>query len=286
MTKPDCTGQRFGRLVVLGKGGRKKDTNRDKTQQLWQLQCDCGKVIELLRSQFATNGHVSCGCKRKLGLVITKKPYDITGQKFGSLTALFLTGKKDKFNKPTWLMECTCGNARVLSYSILKTLLHSCVRINCGDKSKHPNNYLQYPPTPSPYPDAAAQLVTKYLKETECSFNDTFVDSAVEDEKRDSLIRAAWIITWRRSLGEVIPEKYERGIIKKYMKYASNTVKKNRKSEKKRYGLERGQVYTGGNYKPIGVAMTELTSSNYPVIETQENISRCVPIRKLKFKRC
>lgn len=60
--KPDCAGQRFGMLVVLGKGGRVPD--RNSTRQLWQMQCDCGKVIEIPRGAFEIKGQVSCGCKR------------------------------------------------------------------------------------------------------------------------------------------------------------------------------------------------------------------------------
>lgn len=170
MAKPDPTGQRFGCMVVLGKGEKKRHPTRNHLQQLWQLQCDCGKIIEKPKHKFLSGGHVSCGCKRKLGLVDTGRGRkNITGIRFGDLTAIALT-LKVKHSKRIWLLECACGNSRELSYSDIKMLEYSNIRINCGDKSKHPDNYLHYPPTPSPYPEAAAQLLVKYLPETELPY--------------------------------------------------------------------------------------------------------------------
>lgn len=279
MTKPDCTGQRFDRLTVLGKGGKRLRKRRSKTdtfQQLWRLQCDCGNVIELLRNDFVRNKRKSCGCKARLGLVdYNRRPTDITGRRFGQLTAIKLTGSKDKHRHPTWLLNCTCGNTRELSLSWLGTIQRSNVRINCGDKSKHPENYLNYPLAPNPYPKQASELLVKYLKETELSFCNK-IDSAIEDEKRDSLLRAAWIITYRRSQGEFISEEFERGIIKKYMRYAANTVQRKRYFEAIGYAINR-------KYKEIGSTMTELISSNDPVIETQGKIRRAT--KRFKFKK-
>ena len=95
---PDCTGQRFGRLVVLGKGNKRPRGNTYR--QLWKLQCDCGNIIEIPRAYFERNKQVSCGCKRKLGLVGNKRrPLDITGKKFGQLTAIAV-GSLQKMKYP------------------------------------------------------------------------------------------------------------------------------------------------------------------------------------------
>lgn len=139
------------------------------------------------------------------GLVDNKRrPKDLTGVRFGQLTALALTGNKVD-SKPTWLLQCDCGGERVLSLSVIRRHLSGNIRLNCGDKSKHLDRWLHYPLTPSPYPDDAAAILTKYLHLTELNYRR--IDSAVEDEKRDRLLRAAWIITYRRQhLFEVISE--------------------------------------------------------------------------------
>lgn len=275
--KPDCTGQRFGMLVVLGKGGTKPYKN--SYRQLWRLQCDCGKVIELPREYFEINGQVSCGCKRRQGLVDNKRrPKNIAGVRFGSLTAVALTSKKDRNGKPTWLLQCDCGLAREMSLSTLLTYGHECLRINCGDCSQHPDKWLTYPPIPKPYPKEAGELLVKYLPLTELPYQQ--IDGEIEDLKRDRLLRVCWIITYRRSCGEKISELHERRIIRKHLRYCSIDVFWRRKLE-----FQGGLVYDrSGKKREVGDTMTDVTSQNYPAIETQGiNI---MPMRRLKFKRC
>lgn len=62
----DKTGQRFGRLTVIG-----RDTARDGV--FWLCQCDCGKMTTALTGHLNAGMRVSCGCrlaesKRKHGL--------------------------------------------------------------------------------------------------------------------------------------------------------------------------------------------------------------------------
>lgn len=275
--KADCTGQRFGMLVVLGVGSKRPYKN--SYRQLWRVQCDCGKTFELPRGDFEINGQVSCGCKRNRGLVDNRRrPLDISRQRFGSLRAIALTGKKDASHKPTWTFQCDCGNNREMSLSRLRQLEHGNTRINCGDRSKHPNRYLTYPPTPKPYPTEAGKLLVKYLPLTEIDCRQ--VDSEVEDEKRDRLLRAVWIITYRRSRGEEISELHESRIIRKHLRYCSIDVFWKRKLE-----ALGGLLYNrSGNKKEIGGTMTKLTSNEYPALETQG--IKMLPPKKLKFKRC
>jgi hypothetical protein len=274
--KPDCTGQRFGMLTVLRRS-RKKFNNG----QGWTLRCDCGKIIDLVRSDFdrTSCGQISCGCARKRGLT-GRKISNIAGQKFGSLTAIALTGKRDKHNKPTWKLQCNCGNTCELSLSSIRLRQSSYRWINCGDRSKHPEFWLKHPPTPTPYPKEASELLTKYLPLTELKYE--LRDSEIEDKKRDRLIRAAWIITYRRQQGENITELHENRIIKKHLRYCSIDVFWQRKLEQ--HG---GLLYNANNEKKvIGDAMTNLTPLDYPVIETQGIKMMSSPAKRLKFKRC
>jgi hypothetical protein len=264
-------------LVVLGKGSK---LPYGKTcRQLWRVRCDCGSVFDLPRGYFEINGQVSCGCKRKQGLVDNRRrPLDIGGQRFGNLQAIALTGKKDARNKPTWTFQCDCGNIREMSLSDIRKYEYAGTRINCGDRAKHPDRYLTYPPTPSPYPKEAGELLVKYSPLTEIEYQQ--IDSEVEDEKRDRLLRAAWIIAYRRSKGEKVSELHEGGIIRKHLRYCSIDIFWKRKLE-----AQGGLLYDGsGNKKEIGGTMTKLTSDNYPVLETQG--TSMLSTKKLRFKRC
>lgn len=278
---PDCTGQRFGRLLILGKGDRLPD--RGSFRQLWRSQCDCGKIIQLPRSSFEDRKQISCGCARRLGLIDNKRrPTDIANQLFGSLRAIALTGNKDKYNQPTWKLQCDCGNTCELSLKKLNHKQHQNLWINCGDRTKHPERYLEYPPTPNPYPQKAGELLAKYLPLTELNYRQ--IDTGVEDEKRDRLIRAAWILVYRRSLGEEISELHEARYIRKHLLYCSIDVFWKRKIES-----QGGFLYTtDGNKKEIGIRMTNTTLNDYPEIETRgTSMMSTNPISKhLKFKRC
>ena len=282
-SSPDCTGQRFGQLTVLGLGGKRKRQDRNTYKQLWKLQCDCGKIIEVPKEAFSNGRQISCGCAKRLGLIDNKRrPVDISGQKFGTLTAIALTGRKDKYKKPTWKFECDCGSIRELSFSRIGTYNYYDIRINCGDRTQHPERWLEYPPTPNPYPKEAGELLTKYLPLTELSYQQ--INAAVEDEKRDRLLRAAWILAYRRSQGEEISELHEARYIRKCLQYCSIDVFWKRKIE-----TNGGFLYTvNSNKKQIGIRMTDVTFNDYPVIETQGiNLMSDNPTSKhLRFKRC
>lgn len=55
--RQDLTGQRFGRLTVLGYHGTEKET-------LWQCQCDCGRQVAVAQSSLTGGKTTSCGCKQ------------------------------------------------------------------------------------------------------------------------------------------------------------------------------------------------------------------------------
>ena len=79
----DLTGQKFGRLTVVGLA----DTNTRKT--FWVCQCDCGN-FKTVRSDSLQNGRIkSCGClkleqdKKNLNSTSAKKKFLQTGAKVG-----------------------------------------------------------------------------------------------------------------------------------------------------------------------------------------------------------
>jgi len=57
----DLTGQRFGRLVVLGIASYDEKTYTKK----WLCRCDCGKKIEVSGGNLRSGHSKSCGCLRR-----------------------------------------------------------------------------------------------------------------------------------------------------------------------------------------------------------------------------
>lgn len=55
----DLTGQRFGRLVVVGQSGRKRRF------VLWKCLCDCGNTSDVTTGDLRHCGTISCGCAIK-----------------------------------------------------------------------------------------------------------------------------------------------------------------------------------------------------------------------------
>lgn len=276
--KPDCTGKRFGKLKVLGIGDRKPVKNT--YVQLWVLECDCGKVIQIPRSTFDGSGQISCGCFRNsIWAGNNFRSVNITGQIFGDLTAKYLTNNKN-CGKPAWLFQCVCGKTREMSVSGIRARQKDGIRINCGDRTAHSDRMLHYPPTPNPYPKEAGELLCKYLHLTELPYQQ--INAAVEDEMRDLLIRAAWIITYRRQQGEEISQLYEVRFFRKYLRYAAIKVFWRSKLEKNGNFL----YDSYGKKREIGNSMTNETLDIYPEFIKQGEKFKVPSIQKrFKFNR-
>ena len=92
----DITGQRFGNLTAL-----RLSDQRYKGNLAWEWLCDCGKTVILPANRVMTGHNKSCGCRCSI-----KK--DITGQRFGKLTALRPTGRTLR-KSVVWECQCDCG---------------------------------------------------------------------------------------------------------------------------------------------------------------------------------
>ena len=95
----DLTGERFGNLLVTG---RAPDTYT-KSGHLkvnWFCVCDCGRQIIVDGKSLRSGATKSCGCR---------KQKDITGQRFGKLTAIRIIGQ-DSYSRNVWECLCDCGN--------------------------------------------------------------------------------------------------------------------------------------------------------------------------------
>lgn len=105
----DMRGQKFGHLLVL-------EYNKDKRK--WLCQCDCkNKTRVYVRGDNLRGGYTkSCGClkKRKRTNSSNKKCFnDLTGRKFGKLTVLSMTEKRDSSRNIIWKCQCSCSGTIV-----------------------------------------------------------------------------------------------------------------------------------------------------------------------------
>lgn len=116
----DLTRQVFGRLTVL------KRAEKINGRTAWLCQCTCGNTKTVI-SRYLKNGKTqSCGCLRRE--IQADKAKDITGYRFGRLTALYPTEKRDLNGSVIWMCLCDCGNQAEISYAGLM----SGNNISCG----------------------------------------------------------------------------------------------------------------------------------------------------------
>jgi hypothetical protein len=159
--------------------------------------------------------------------------------------------------------------------------LHKGIRANCGNEIHKPG--LKYPPTPLPYPELASDVVIKYLHLVNSKNRDGNINSEIEDERCDRLLRAAWIITYRRWQGEDLDDVFERNYINKYMRLAWTSIK----AKKARQNITL-KSYTRNDFdKPIGIGMTNAIFPRVAenIFEPEVKLRKTKP-RRLKFKTC
>lgn len=108
----DLTSKRFGTMVCVKKIGRQ---NRCC---IWLCKCDCGKEFTGQSNYIQANRISNCGCQkgRAVSKFLTK---DITGQRFGRLTALKIVGQ-NKSSQKIWECRCDCGKITTSDGSALR----------------------------------------------------------------------------------------------------------------------------------------------------------------------
>jgi len=96
----DLTGKRFGKLRVLARAASAPDNSAR-----WLCECDCGGSC-VVRGRSLRSGKVrDCGCE-------SVRFYDLTGQRFGRLTAMEKQ-PPHRDGATRWLCVCDCGNTCV-----------------------------------------------------------------------------------------------------------------------------------------------------------------------------
>ncbi len=122
----DITGQRFGKLVAIEPTEKRQSGNI-----IWRFRCDCGNIVEHVNCHLTNTS--SCGCEAWRSL---RK--DITGQKFGRLTAIRPTRKKHR-SEVVWLFQCDCGN--LFEAPIGRVTSGNTTSCGCAQKESRGGNY-------------------------------------------------------------------------------------------------------------------------------------------------
>ena len=127
----DLTGMVFGELTVLSR----EESRGGRTR--WMCRCSCGNAKIVTAHELKTGKTKSCGASsHKVGRNIV----DITGRRFGRLTALYPTEKRNKKFSVYWHCRCDCLQKEIQS-NIPNTLHHvdgTCVEHL--EKRKHRND--------------------------------------------------------------------------------------------------------------------------------------------------
>lgn len=128
----DLIGQTFGKLTVVSKNTAKPN--------YWLCKCECGGISSFRIDRLKDGISWHCGC------IPRQLPMDLTGQKFGRLTAIRLAPKTTKRNR--WECLCDCGNPAVVDMGCLRdgnTMSCGClqadimrdIRITHGQSTTH-----------------------------------------------------------------------------------------------------------------------------------------------------
>lgn len=83
-----------------------KEKIRKNNLTYWVCQCDCGNITEVLDGNLKTSKVKSCGCLKRAP---SEKRLDITGQKFGYLTAIEFNRQLSTPTRTYWKCQCECG---------------------------------------------------------------------------------------------------------------------------------------------------------------------------------
>lgn len=94
----------------------------------WTCLCSCGYTCEATAAELVSGRKTHCGCKS----VRSYATSNITGQRFGRLTAMYPTKKRDAKGFVIWHCRCDCGNEPDVSYNNLMY----CGQQSCGCRKK------------------------------------------------------------------------------------------------------------------------------------------------------
>lgn len=111
----DITGQKFNRLTAI-----RPTDKRSGRSVVWECKCECGATTYVSVGSLKSGSTKSCGCTWK------ERGKDLAGMKFGRLTAIRATEKREG-KYVVWECLCACGKTTfVRSGSLLNGNTQSC----------------------------------------------------------------------------------------------------------------------------------------------------------------
>lgn len=124
-------GQKFNKLTVLSRAEKRPELASRCIR--YKCQCECGNIIEVDGNALKTGHTQSCGCLRK-----ESTPFaDITGKRFGRLTALYIVGSRNR--RKLWHCRCDCGR----EIDVESSYLIDGSRISCGCVKSMPEVFIK-----------------------------------------------------------------------------------------------------------------------------------------------
>ena len=127
----DISGRRYGKLVAIGKAPSRNGRTR------WLCKCDCGNEKVVTKEALKAGKVKSCGCLRAIAPGQLYR--DLSGLKFGRLTALEPTEKRDSKGSVFWRCKCECGAETEVSADCLT----SGNTISCGCRKQETQGNIQ-----------------------------------------------------------------------------------------------------------------------------------------------
>ena len=127
-TAEDLTGCVFGELTVVerteNRGGR----------TCWRCRCSCGAETEATAHDLKAGKVKSCGGKpHRVG----RNRVDLRDKKFGRLTALYPTERRDRKGSVYWHCACDCGRmAEITEWALVSGSRRSCGCLKSENQKK------------------------------------------------------------------------------------------------------------------------------------------------------
>lgn len=117
-------GNKYGLLTVIERAGSKSG------KAAWLCQCECGNQVIVTGDSLRRGNTTTCGdTKHKIErmMKVGKSNFiDITGQKYGKLTAIRPIGTAN-YGGVLWECKCDCGNLHIAEYSnLVRGYVQSC----------------------------------------------------------------------------------------------------------------------------------------------------------------
>ena len=96
-------------------------------------RCECGREKAIKRAVFLTGCYKSCGCMKG-----RKQRIDISGEKFGRLTAIAISNERSRPKRVVWECRCECGEIAYIRRTQLTTgTTKSCGCLQRENRIKH-----------------------------------------------------------------------------------------------------------------------------------------------------